>query len=194
MVVNLYPFGTAADNPATPFDALVEEIDIGGPSLLRAAAKNFRDVLVVVHPEDYPKVLEELARAGGPSLEFRFELMKKAFMHTGQYDGMIAMTMAHVDVDGGAMTRKPLKRPTQAVHGGPRTCATARTRIRAPPGSSSRRTPGGALGGPPGQGALVHEPARPRCRAAHRARVQRAGGSGDQAHQPVRRRHGRTAG
>ena len=144
VVVNLYPFGTAADNPATPFDALVEEIDIGGPSLLRAAAKNFRDVLVVVHPEDYPKVLEELARAGGPSLEFRFELMKKAFMHTGQYDGMIAMTMAHVDVDGGAMTRKPLKRPTRPFTAARARCATARTRIRAPPGSSSRRTPGGA--------------------------------------------------
>jgi len=120
VVVNLYPFGKAADNPDTPFDALVEEIDIGGPSLVRAAAKNFRDVLVVVHPEDYPRVLEELARPGGPSLEFRFDLMKKAFMHTGQYDGMIAMTMVHVDVDGGAMTRKPLKRPTQAPHGGPR--------------------------------------------------------------------------
>jgi phosphoribosylaminoimidazolecarboxamide formyltransferase/IMP cyclohydrolase len=120
VVVNLYPFGKAADNPDTPFDALVEEIDIGGPSLLRAAAKNFRDVLVVVHPGDYPNVLEELSRAGGPSIEFRFDLMKKAFMHTGQYDGMIAMTMAHVDVDGGAMSRKPPKRPTQAAHGGPR--------------------------------------------------------------------------
>jgi len=120
VVVNLYPFGKAADNPDTPFDALVEEIDIGGPSLLRAAAKNFRDVLVVVHPEDYSKVLEELARPGGPSVEFRFELMKRAFMHTGQYDGMIAMTMAHVDVDGGAMTRRAAKRPTQTPHGGPR--------------------------------------------------------------------------
>jgi phosphoribosylaminoimidazolecarboxamide formyltransferase/IMP cyclohydrolase len=120
VVVNLYPFGKAADNPDTPFDALVEEIDIGGPSLLRAAAKNFRDVLVVVHPEDYAKVLEELARPGGPSIEFRFELMKKAFMHTGQYDGMIAMTMTHVDVDGGAMRRKPLKRPSQALHAGQR--------------------------------------------------------------------------
>src|SRR5258705_3160301 len=67
VVVNLYPFGKAAENPDTPFDGLVEEIDIGGPSLLRAAAKNFRDVLVVVHPEDYPKVLEELSRADGPS-------------------------------------------------------------------------------------------------------------------------------
>ncbi len=111
VVVNLYPFGKAADNPETPFDALVEEIDIGGPSLLRAAAKNFRDVLVVVDPSDYPKVLEELGREGGPSLEFRFGLMKKAFMHTGQYDGMIAMTMAHVDVAGGAMTRRQSKAP-----------------------------------------------------------------------------------
>ena len=66
-------------NPETPFDDLVEEIDIGGPSLLRAAAKNFRDVLVVVDPADYPRLLEELARDGGPSLEFRFELMRKAF-------------------------------------------------------------------------------------------------------------------
>ncbi len=120
VVVNLYPFGKAADNPDTPFDALVEEIDIGGPSLLRAAAKNFRDVLVVVHPEDYPRVLQELAREGGPSLEFRFDLMKRAFMHTGQYDGMIAMTMAHVDVAAGGMTRRALKRPTSTPHGGPR--------------------------------------------------------------------------
>ncbi len=120
VVVNLYPFGKAADNPDTPFDVLVEEIDIGGPSLLRAAAKNFRDVLVVVHPEDYPKVLEELARPDGPSLAFRFDLMKKAFMHTGQYDGMIAMTMAHVDVGDGVLTRRPVKRPTQTAHGGPR--------------------------------------------------------------------------
>lgn len=106
VVVNLYPFGKAADNPDTPFDSLVEEIDIGGPSLLRAAAKNFRDVLVIVSPEDYPKVLIELAREGGPSLEFRFGLMKKAFMHTAQYDGMIAMTMQHVEVVEGDMARK----------------------------------------------------------------------------------------
>ena len=111
VVVNLYPFGKAADNPDTPFDALVEEIDIGGPSLLRAAGKNFRDVLVVVDPADYPKVLEELRRDGGPSLDFRFSLMQKAFMHTGQYDGMIAMTMMHVDVAGGAMTRRQPKAP-----------------------------------------------------------------------------------
>lgn len=105
VVVNLYPFGKAAENPDTPFDGLVEEIDIGGPSLVRAAAKNFRDVLVVVSPADYPAVLRELAREGGPSVEFRFDLMKKAFVHTAQYDGMIAMTLAHVSVSGGEMAR-----------------------------------------------------------------------------------------
>ncbi len=68
VVVNLYPFAKAAQNPETPFDALVEEIDIGGPSLVRAAAKNFRDVLVVVDPADYPQVLDELRRPGGPDL------------------------------------------------------------------------------------------------------------------------------
>jgi phosphoribosylaminoimidazolecarboxamide formyltransferase/IMP cyclohydrolase len=106
VAVNLYPFKKAADNPDTPFDALVEEIDIGGPSLLRAAAKNFRDVLVVVDPGDYSKVLDQLRNTVGPSLDFRFWLMKKAFMHTGQYDGMIAMTMMNVDVEGDRFTRK----------------------------------------------------------------------------------------
>ena len=108
VVVNLYPFAKAAQNPETPFDALVEEIDIGGPSLVRAAAKNFRDVLVVVDPADYARVLEQLGRVGGPELEFRFHLMKKAFEHTGMYDSMIALTLKTVDFAGGAMTRQAL--------------------------------------------------------------------------------------
>lgn len=108
VVVNLYPFVKAAQNPATTFDALVEEIDIGGPSLVRAAAKNFRDVLVVVDPADYSQVLDQLARAGGPELEFRFRLMKKAFEHTGMYDSMIAVTLKTVDFAEGAMNRAAL--------------------------------------------------------------------------------------
>src|SRR5881227_3671124 len=60
VVVNLYPFVKAASNPDTPFDALVEEIDIGGPSLVRAAAKNFTGVLVVVDPADYARLLRAL--------------------------------------------------------------------------------------------------------------------------------------
>jgi phosphoribosylaminoimidazolecarboxamide formyltransferase / IMP cyclohydrolase len=105
IVVNLYPFVRAAANPQTTFDALVEEIDIGGPSLVRAAAKNFRDVLVVVSPADYGKVVEELDRPGGPSLEFRFDLACKAFAHTAEYDAAIAAELERVSVAGGAFTR-----------------------------------------------------------------------------------------
>ena len=68
VVVNLYPFAKAAARADIAFDDLIEEIDIGGPSLVRAAAKNFRDVLVVVDPADYDGVLDALGSADGPSL------------------------------------------------------------------------------------------------------------------------------
>ena len=105
VAVNLYPFAAAAANPDTPFEGLIEEIDIGGPSLVRGAAKNFADVLVVVSPADYSAVLAELDRAGGPSIAFRFDLARKAFAHTGAYDTAIAATLAEVTVDGGAFAR-----------------------------------------------------------------------------------------
>jgi phosphoribosylaminoimidazolecarboxamide formyltransferase/IMP cyclohydrolase len=105
VVVNLYPFFQAAAKPETPFDELVEQIDIGGPSLLRAAGKNFRDVLVVVDPGDYPKVLAELARPAGPTIEFKFRLMKKAFAHTAEFDSLISQTLESIHYDGSAFVR-----------------------------------------------------------------------------------------
>jgi phosphoribosylaminoimidazolecarboxamide formyltransferase/IMP cyclohydrolase len=108
VAVNLYPFAKAAADPDTPFDDLVEEIDIGGPSLVRAAAKNFRDVLVVVDPEDYARVLAALDGDGGPSVSFRFDLARRAFEHTALYDRMIAGTLGGVVMDaGGGVTRPP---------------------------------------------------------------------------------------
>jgi phosphoribosylaminoimidazolecarboxamide formyltransferase/IMP cyclohydrolase len=97
VVVNLYPFVETASNPATPFETLVEEIDIGGPSLVRAAAKNFLDVLVIVDPDDYPRLLSALDE--GPRLVFRFELMRKAFAHTATYDTAIAKTLAGITLE-----------------------------------------------------------------------------------------------
>src|SRR5947208_14838770 len=80
VVVNLYPFAETARKPGVTFDELVEQIDIGGPSLVRAAAKNFRDVLVVVDPADYHALLAALDAT--PTLAFRFDLMRKAIAHT----------------------------------------------------------------------------------------------------------------
>src|SRR4029077_16342935 len=80
VVVNLYPFVKAASNPDTPFDALVEEIDIGGPSLVPAPAKNFNGVLVLGDPADYARLLRALDDT--PTLAFRYELMRKAIGHT----------------------------------------------------------------------------------------------------------------
>ena len=105
VVVNLYPFVETAAKPGVSFPDLIEQIDIGGPSLVRAAAKNFRDVLVSVSPADYGQVLAELDREGGPSLAFRFDLARKAFAHTGDYDTAIAATLADVRVIDDAFER-----------------------------------------------------------------------------------------
>ena len=93
VVVNLYPFAATAAKPDVTFDDLVEQIDIGGPSLVRAAAKNFRDVLIVVDPARYDDLLRQLDQPVGASLEFRFLLAQEAIAHTGQYDVAIASTL-----------------------------------------------------------------------------------------------------
>ena len=105
VVVNLYPFVKAAATPDIAFGALVEEIDIGGPSMVRSAAKNFQDVLVVVDPADYLRVLAELERPRGASSEFRFDLARKAFGHTAAYDTAIAGTLAEFGAAEGGITR-----------------------------------------------------------------------------------------
>ena len=74
---------------------------------MRAAAKNFRDVLVVVDPSDYPRLIEEVDRPGGPSLEFRFALMRRALEHTAQYDTTIARVLATMRVNGDGISREP---------------------------------------------------------------------------------------
>jgi phosphoribosylaminoimidazolecarboxamide formyltransferase/IMP cyclohydrolase len=103
VVVNLYPFAETARKPGVTFDQLVEQIDIGGPSMVRAAAKNFRDVLIVVSPLDYPRLLTAIDET--PSLAFRFELMVKAFAHTGEYDSTITLELLQARVDGGRVER-----------------------------------------------------------------------------------------
>ena len=106
VAVNLYPFARVAAEPDATVESLIEEIDIGGPTLVRAAAKNFRDVVVVVDPKDYGETLEELQRAGGPGLDYRLSLARKAFQHTRSYDETIASTLTAVDVAEGRFRRR----------------------------------------------------------------------------------------
>ena len=90
VVVNLYPFAAAAEKPGIPFDALVEEIDIGGPSMVRAAAKNHASVAIVTSPDRYGAVLAELETTGRVGEGLRSALAVEAFRHTGAYDARIA--------------------------------------------------------------------------------------------------------
>jgi phosphoribosylaminoimidazolecarboxamide formyltransferase/IMP cyclohydrolase len=89
IVVNLYPFKEVVSKGCT-FEEAIENIDIGGPSMIRAAAKNFKYVTIVVDPEDYGKVMEEMkAHDGQTSEELRFYLAKKVFHLTSDYDRAI---------------------------------------------------------------------------------------------------------
>ncbi|SHM56556.1 phosphoribosylaminoimidazolecarboxamide formyltransferase / IMP cyclohydrolase [Anaerosporobacter mobilis DSM 15930] len=90
VVVNLYPFKATILKDGVTRDEAVENIDIGGPTMLRSAAKNYQDVAVVVDPRDYETVLNELKSEKQVSLDTKFYLMQKVFMHTSNYDTMIA--------------------------------------------------------------------------------------------------------
>ncbi|MBI5027208.1 MAG: bifunctional phosphoribosylaminoimidazolecarboxamide formyltransferase/IMP cyclohydrolase [Nitrospirae bacterium] len=91
VVVNLYPFEETVSKTDVTFDEAIENIDIGGPTMLRAASKNFRDVTVIVDPEDYTSVLKEIKNSqGGVSYQTKFYLAQKVFEHTARYDTLIA--------------------------------------------------------------------------------------------------------
>lgn len=91
VVVNLYPFEETISRPGVTFAEAVENIDIGGPAMLRSASKNFQDVTPVVDPSDYKEIIEEMKGLSGClSYRTRLELAKKVFRHTSRYDGLIA--------------------------------------------------------------------------------------------------------
>lgn len=93
IVVNFYPFVETVRSKDATFEEIIEKIDIGGPSMVRAAAKNFESVCVVVDPKDYEKVVEEIKAYGGITLETRLKLAAKAFEVTARYDSAIALKL-----------------------------------------------------------------------------------------------------
>ena len=100
VVVNLYAFEKTAAKPGVPFEELIENIDIGGPTMIRSAAKNFRDVAIVTSPADYNSVADELSRSDGAlSAETKWRLAQQAFATTAAYDSAIASTLERITAD-----------------------------------------------------------------------------------------------
>jgi phosphoribosylaminoimidazolecarboxamide formyltransferase/IMP cyclohydrolase len=101
VVVNLYPFEATVANPDCSLDDAIENIDIGGPAMVRAAAKNHAYVTVIVDPEDYATVIEAMqSNENIVPPEMKYSLMVKAFEHTARYDGMIANYFGRIDAEG----------------------------------------------------------------------------------------------
>jgi phosphoribosylaminoimidazolecarboxamide formyltransferase/IMP cyclohydrolase len=117
VVVNLYPFSATAAKPAVTAEELIENIDIGGPSMVRSAAKNFANVGVVTDPEDYPAVQAELREKKELSLATRLALARKAYARTSRYDGEIATELERLTVgaDGTSVTMGTLERLPERI-------------------------------------------------------------------------------
>ncbi|SHO51644.1 phosphoribosylaminoimidazolecarboxamide formyltransferase / IMP cyclohydrolase [Desulfopila aestuarii DSM 18488] len=99
IAVNLYAFEKTVADPDCSLADAIENIDIGGPTMLRSSAKNFHDVTVIVDPADYPQVLSEIKATGNTTLKTRFRLARKVFALTAQYDTVISAWLEKVDVD-----------------------------------------------------------------------------------------------
>ncbi|HVO56315.1 MAG TPA: bifunctional phosphoribosylaminoimidazolecarboxamide formyltransferase/IMP cyclohydrolase, partial [Dongiaceae bacterium] len=100
VVVNLYPFEATAAKEYLPAEELIENIDIGGPTMLRSAAKNFESVTVVTDPADYDRVAEALQSRRETSLDLRLQLARKVFAMTSRYDGVITMNLERIALQG----------------------------------------------------------------------------------------------
>jgi phosphoribosylaminoimidazolecarboxamide formyltransferase / IMP cyclohydrolase len=107
VVVNLYPFEETAAKAYLPAEELVENIDIGGPTMLRSAAKNFESVAVVTDPADYVRVAGELEATGDTSMALRLELARKVFATTSRYDGLITMNLERLSLNGNKLEVQP---------------------------------------------------------------------------------------
>jgi phosphoribosylaminoimidazolecarboxamide formyltransferase/IMP cyclohydrolase len=148
VVINLYPFQQTVADPDCSIEDAIENIDIGGPAMVRAAAKNHASVTIVVDPDDYPALMQEMEANCEVSDRTRFSLAIKAYEHTAQYDGAIANYFGHM---------------VQAAHLKPAVSSYAGNALRGKPASGSgflhlARQPGTQRrqrGTDPGQGAFV---------------------------------------
>ena len=117
VVVNLYPFSATAAKPGVTAEELIENIDIGGPAMVRSAAKNFQSVGVITDPADYSAIAAELRGKRELSLATRLGLARKAYARTARYDGEIATELERLAAnDGASVTLGPLEKLPERIH------------------------------------------------------------------------------
>ena len=116
VVVNLYPFEATAAKAGLTAEELIENIDIGGPTMLRSAAKNFESVTVVTGPEDFERVAKELESSGDTTLATRLELARKVFASTSRYDGMITTELERLSAASGNVSLEEQPVLPERVH------------------------------------------------------------------------------
>src|SRR5713226_9355394 len=116
VVVNLYPFESTAAKKDLTAEELIENIDIGGPTMLRSAAKNFESVTVVTDPADYDRIAKELEAKGDTSLATRLDLARKVFGATSRYDSVITMNLERLAVHGEKLEIQPKAALTERVY------------------------------------------------------------------------------
>src|SRR5271156_1859017 len=116
VVVNLYPFSATAATPGVTPEELIENIDIGGPAMVRSAAKNFQSVGVVTDHADYPAVLAELQQHGELTLATRLSLARKAYARTARYDGEITTELERLSVQGDTVSIGELERLPERIN------------------------------------------------------------------------------
>ena len=193
VVVNLYAFEKTAAKPGVHFEELIENIDIGGPSMIRSAAKNFQDVAVVTSPADYDSIAEEMAKSGGAlSPATKWRLAQKAFATTAAYDSAIASTLERVSANGQFRVPARSRLPAESAPVVPAkswTCATERTRIRRPRMYSDGSGSGVANGtATPRQGTFLQQHRGPASRLGPGAGIRRDRLRHHQAHESLRHR------
>ncbi len=194
LVVNLYPFERTVADPDCSFDDAIENIDIGGPAMLRAAAKNHESVAAVVDPADYASVLDELRAAGAVGAATRLMLAKKVFAHTARYDGMIANYLTSLDDEQRrgtfpeVLTRQWVRVQQMRYGENPHQSAAFYREHH------GRRGAARWLCAAAGQGTVVQQHRRRRCGVGVRAQLRSTGVRHRQARQPVRRRGRRITG
>ncbi len=186
VVVNLYPFEATVAKPDCTLEDAIENIDIGGPTMVRAAAKNHRFVNIVVNAADYSAILAEMqANGGATSLATRFDLAIKAYEHTAAYDGAIANHFGSLVPGGSATFPRTFNtqfHKVQEMRYGENPHQQAAFYVEANPAEAGIAT----AQADPGQGAVLQQCGRYRRRAGVRQEFCRAGLRHRQARQPLR--------